>query len=89
MMPLYEAIDVWRRISPKRVTRYRCFKNLSSGRYSVQSADFYQMPFQPKQAANLDRQSAELIAEQSPDERAGSFESIEAAIEAHDRDFGT
>jgi hypothetical protein len=47
------------------------------------------MPFQPKQAANLDRQSAELIAEQSPDERAGSFESIEAAIEAHDRDFGT
>jgi hypothetical protein len=89
MLLLYEAIDVWRRMSDARIARYRCFKNVSSGRYSVQSTDFYQMPFDPKQAANLDRQCAELIAEQAPDERSGSFESIEAAIEAHDRDFGT
>jgi hypothetical protein len=45
------------------------------------------MPFDSKQAANLEGQYVELIAEQVPDERAGSFESIEAAIEAHDRDF--
>jgi hypothetical protein len=62
---------------------------VSSGKYSVQSADFYQVPFDPKQAADLDRQCAELMAEQPPDERAGSFESIEAAIEAHDQDFGS
>jgi hypothetical protein len=86
-MPLYEAIDVWRRLSPTRVTRYRCFRNVSSGRYSVQSADFYQMPLDSKQAADLERQYLELMAEQAPDERASSFESIEAAIEAHDRDF--
>ena len=86
-MPLYQAIDVWRRLSQTRVARYRCFKNLSSGRYSIQNADFYQVPFDPKRYADLERQCVELIAEQTPDERAGSFESIEAAIEAHERDF--
>jgi hypothetical protein len=45
------------------------------------------MPLDSKQAADLERQWVELMAEQAPDERVGSFESIEAAIEAHDRDF--
>jgi hypothetical protein len=45
------------------------------------------MPFDPQQAAGLERQCPELMAVQAPDERAGGFESIEAAIEAHDRDF--
>ena len=89
MMPLYQAIDVWRRISSTRVARYRCFKNVSSGKYSVQSVDFYQVPLDPKQAADLERQCVELIAEQPPDERAGSLESIATAIEAHDRDFSS
>lgn len=89
MMPLYQAIDVWRRITLTRIVRYRCFKNVSSGTYSVQSADFYQLPLDSKKAADLERQCVELIAEQAPDDRAESFESIEAAIEAHDRDFGT
>jgi hypothetical protein len=35
----------------------------------------------------LERQHAELFAEQNPDEKAGSFESLDAAIEAHDKDF--
>jgi hypothetical protein len=37
----------------------------------------------------LKRQYVELIAEQPPDERAGGFKSIDAAIEAHDQDFGS
>jgi len=69
--------------------RYRCFKNVSSGRYTVQSADFYHLPFDQEKAAELEQQFVELFAEQTPDDRAGSFESIEAAIEAHDRDSGT
>jgi hypothetical protein len=46
------------------------------------------LPFDEKKAAELEQQFVELFAEQTPDDRAGSFESIEAAIEAHDRDFG-
>jgi hypothetical protein len=87
MGALYEAIDVWRRLSPARVVRYRCFRNVSSGRYSVQSADFYNNPLDSQQAARMERQYMELMAEQAPDERADSFESVEAAIEAHERDF--
>jgi hypothetical protein len=87
MERLFEAIDVWRRFSRARVVRYRYFRNVLTGRYSVQSADFYDMPLDSRQAARMERQYVELIAEQAPDERAGSFESIEAAIEAHDQDF--
>jgi len=28
MMPLYQAIDVWRKVSQTRVTRCQCFQNL-------------------------------------------------------------
>ena len=50
-------------------------------------ADFYGVPLDPKQVADLKKQYVELFAEQDPDERAGSFDSLEAAIEAHDKDF--
>ena len=86
-MQLYRAFDVWKRISKTRVMRYRCFEHLSSGRFSIQSADFYQIPPDPKQVSDLDKQYLELLAEQSPEERSGGFDSIEAAIEAHDKDF--
>jgi hypothetical protein len=89
VMPLYQSVDVWKRISKTRAVRYRCFRELSSGRFSVQSADFYNLPLDPKQAANLEKQYMELFAEQDPDERAGNFDSLEAAIEAHDKDFGS
>jgi hypothetical protein len=85
-MNLYETFDVWRRVSETELVRYRCFKAVSSGRYSVQSSDHYHMPW-PKQDAYLDRQYLELLAEQAPDERSGSFDSLEEAINAHDRDF--
>jgi hypothetical protein len=88
-MNLYEAYDVWRRVSETEIMRYRCFKAVSSQRYSIQSADFYRLPLDPKQIADLDRQYLELFAEQSPDKRSGSFDSLEAAIAAHDRDFAS
>ena len=31
-MPLYQAFDVWKKVSKKRLVRYRCFRNLTSGR---------------------------------------------------------
>lgn len=78
-MTLYKACDLWKRI--------RCFENLSTGYFSVQSADFYHIPLDPKQVVHLDRQYLELLAEQPPEERAGGFASLQAAVEAHDKDF--
>src|SRR5260221_5180133 len=85
---LYEAMDVRKRISKTELVRYRCFRNVGTNKYSVQSADFYRLPLDPMHAANLERQYLELLTEQAADERAeGSFDSLAEAIEAHDREF--
>lgn len=87
-MSLYETVDVWKRISKSELVCYRCFRNIATNKYSVQSADFYPLPMEPTQAANLEKQYLELLAEQTPGERTGGeFDSLTAAIEAHDREF--
>jgi hypothetical protein len=47
------------------------------------------LPEKPVQSANLERQHIELLIEQAPDERAGTYETLEAAIEAHEAEFGS
>jgi hypothetical protein len=87
-MSFYEAVDVWRRMSADRSVRYRCFRSLSSGKYSVQSADFYQLPLNPQTILNLEKQFLELFTEEAPDSRSEGFETLQAAIEAHISEFG-
>jgi hypothetical protein len=84
---LYEAINVWKRISDTESVCYRCFKNIVTHRYCVQSADFYTLPLDPKQLASLELQHLELLMEQDPIERAGSFDSLVEAIKAHEAEF--
>jgi hypothetical protein len=84
-MSIYRAIDVWERKDSRTVVRYRCFESLDSGRYCVQSADFYH---DDKLSANLDRQFIELFTEQDPAQRSGEHDTLKAAIAAHKREFG-
>jgi len=83
-MTLYKTIDVWVRKDNRTVVRYRCFESLDSGRFSVQSADFYR---DGKPSANLDNQFVELFTEQDPSKRSGEHASLKAAIDAHNREF--
>jgi hypothetical protein len=85
---MFKAIDVWKRISDSQAVRYRCFQCLRTGKYSVQSADFYRLPGKPAQSDQLDRQHIELFVQQAPDERSGADDTLEAAIEAHEAEFG-
>jgi hypothetical protein len=85
---MFKAIDVWKRISDSEAVRYRCFQCLQTGRYSVQSADFYRSPERSAQSGQLDRQHVELFVQQTPDERSGAYDTLEAAIEAHEAEFG-
>ena len=85
---MFKAIDVWKRISDSEAVRYRCFQCLQTGRYSVQSADFYRSPECRAQSSQLDRQHVELFIQQAPDERSGAYDTLEAAIEAHKAEFG-
>jgi hypothetical protein len=80
----YSAIDVWERKNNGTVVRYRCLESLTTGRFSVQSADFFH---DGKTPGGLDTQFLELFAEQEPSERSGEHQTIEAAIAAHKRDF--
>lgn len=88
MNSMFRAIDVWKRLDDSRAVRYRCFQSLQTGKYSVQSADYYQLPPDSNHVKYLDRQSVELFIERSPDERAGTHETLETAIEADEALFG-
>jgi len=83
-MTLYRTIDVWERKDSRTVVRYRCLESLESGRFSVQSADYYR---DGKSPANLDNQFVELLTEQDPSERSGEHATLKAAIDAHNREF--
>lgn len=83
-MSLYRAVDVRERKNNGAVVRYRCLQSLTTGRFSVQSADFFHSG---KMSVGLDTQFLELFAEQEPSERSGEQETLEAAIAAHKRDF--
>jgi hypothetical protein len=84
-MSLYRTIDVWERRDSNTVVRYRCFESVNSGTYTVQSADFYH---DGKPQAELDGQFVELFTEQDPAGRSGKHPSLQAAIAAHNREFG-
>jgi hypothetical protein len=81
----FEAIDIWKRTSSGELVRYRCFRNLRTNKYAVQSSDIYSIPFDPKRTTFLEKQYLELLASASPDERDAGFDSLDEAIEAHDR----
>jgi hypothetical protein len=87
MENLFRAFDVWRRADGYAV-RYRCFQLVDSGKFTVQSADFYRLPSSPEQVLSLDRQFLELFIEQGPDERSSTFATLEEAIAHHEREFG-
>ena len=83
---LYVQHDVWRRTSDAVCIRYIVLMHLESGKFAVQSADF----FDGLNGVGLDyfnKQFIELMKEESPLERCEWFRSIEDAVRAHDDDF--
>jgi hypothetical protein len=86
-MKYYEALDVWSRKDEKTVVRYRCFRLLPDGGYSVQSADHYHGPFADIPARQLDKQFLELFLEEAPEIRSPLFTTLDEAIRAFVREF--
>jgi hypothetical protein len=85
---IFEQVNVWRRLSGRRLRLYRCFRTQPEGKYCVQSADTITVPPKPSQLAYHDRQFYELLSEAAPDERQGLYATLEEAIRAHDETFG-
>lgn len=86
---IFQELLIWKTIDDKSAVRYFCFFNLTTKKYCVQSADFFNLPIEEKQVHYFARQSIELFVESPPNERCGWFESLLEAIEDHDDSFNT
>lgn len=62
---MYRSFDVW---------AYE--QELETGKFCVQSKDFYRQPVVGSLATQLDLQFLELLLEVRPDVRSGSFDSV-------------
>ena len=85
---MYLALDVWDRMDDAHAVRFRCFQNLRTGKFSVQSSDFYSLPIDKSRADILEYQHAELFIQSPPEERGGGFDTLGAAIKDHMEKFG-
>jgi hypothetical protein len=84
---MFKSFDVWKKISTARLVRYRCFEDADTGKFCVQSADFYNLPIKEEQFVQSEKQFLELMIEESPFVRSGAFDSLAEAIAHHDSEF--
>lgn len=83
----YRAFDFWKRTEAGELVRYRCFEDIKTSRFCVQNVDFYRDPVVCSHVLELEKQFIELLLEEDPFERSGSFASIDEAIADHDASF--
>ncbi|TFZ57598.1 hypothetical protein E4V01_14975 [Methylorubrum sp. Q1] len=84
---LLKQITVWRKLSPSRVIRYNCMKNLHTKKFRVYSCDFVEPDLQYSDLQ--ERTLVETILMWNPEKKGEPkwFDDLEEAILAHDRDF--
>ena len=84
---MFQEIRVWKRTTSGQLILYRCFQSLSTKKYYVQSADFYEKSVKSAHISQRDLLFLELLSDLSPEERTEGFATLEEAIQAHDADF--
>lgn len=83
---IYIQSFVWKRISESVAIRYALLTHVQSGKFAVQSADFFDRDGEVH-VEYFDQQFVELMMESDPSERCEWHDSITDAIEAHDIEF--
>ncbi|MFC4159284.1 hypothetical protein [Chitinimonas lacunae] len=86
-MDLFKEVMIWKRTGETSAVRYSCLQDMLTGKYAIQSADFFRLPIEGEQFRIFERQFVELLLDVSPRDRCMWFESPEEAITAHDHDF--
>ncbi|WP_137940370.1 hypothetical protein [Chitinivorax sp. B] len=86
-MNLFQEVMIWRMVEEGAAVRYCCIRDLNTNKYGVQSADFFRLPLDEKQFRFFEKQFVELFIEIPIQERCGWFDSIQEAIDAHDKEF--
>ena len=86
-MQLFEEIIVWSKNDDGVLVKYRCFKNLTSNLFAVQSADFFEKATDQKSILASEIQAVELFLDESPEIRSSWHASLAEAIQKHMDDF--
>ncbi len=86
-MDLFQEMPVWARISDTLAIKYCGLRHLETGRYAIQSADYFYLPVDEQQLRHSAKQFVELFIETSPVERCDWFDSLPAAIHAFNQLF--
>ncbi|MEY9757018.1 hypothetical protein [Bradyrhizobium yuanmingense] len=86
---MYRELSIWKRIDAKRAVHLRCFEDVPSHLFCVQSADFYALPVTVDARRELDRQFIELFIEVEPKKRSRWFATVEQAVAAHEEEFSS
>ncbi|MCA1364993.1 hypothetical protein I6F14_32480 [Bradyrhizobium sp. IC3069] len=86
---MYRELSIWKRIDGERAAHFRCFEDLASHLFCVQSADYYALPVTVTARREFDRQFVELFIEVEPKKRSRWFATIEEAIAAHEEEFSS
>lgn len=89
MTQLYRRHDVWSRVDDDHVVCYRCFEDLTTGEYFVQSKDFFRRSGSTPlgvQVQQSESRLVDLIGREVPDRR--TFPTLAEAIRAHDAKWG-
>ena len=84
---LYKKIEVWKRIDTTSSLRYLCLEHLDTGKFCVQGADFFYLPITNEQVSQRELLQLELFIDTDPDDRTEFYDSLVAAISAHDTQF--
>lgn len=85
---LYQRIDVCKRLAgDNEVVVYRCLHLLSGGGFVVQSADRVRLPLTESELGGHEARFWELFCEEAPEQRSGSFSTLEEAIRNFDEEF--
>ena len=79
----YREIFVWKNRNAKSALRFTCLQDLETGKFTVQSADFFYLPLTEKQVLYFGNQFLELFVEASRIPRSKWYLSLQEAILAH------
>ncbi len=83
---LYKEINVWRVINDEHIVCYKCFEDLSSGKFLVKSSHHYYDSIDEEVIRNQERYYIEGVFSLA-DNLEESFETLSEAIEKFDLDF--
>lgn len=86
-MKLFEEVIVWAKTIDGRLVKYRCFKDISTNLYAVQSSDYFDSDSEQKQLSESEQQAIELFIEESPETRCTWHNSLTEAIKEHEKIF--